>query len=629
MSAPKNLVEMLEQAVEKYGTQLALKDPREDGSFATWTYQGLWHDVQKIGSRLRQLGISQGQKVGLLAESRAWWPICDFGIMSVGACTVPIYPSVPSNQVEHIVGHAEMKGIFVQNTKQLRKLLEIDEDGLPNLEFVVTIEEEPEAGILKEAGKRWQIYLFSSWLKEPAGLDEEQWRSGFRDLTRENLATIVYTSGTTGLPKGAMLTHGNLLSNVEGIAGNVQLSSADRSLSYLPLSHIFERTAGQFFPLSEGACITYSRGFAHILEDFQRTPPTVLTTVPRLLEKTYEQVMRQVHESPQWKQRLFERAMKVATRSRVNGEGASSVELALYNKIVFKPILQALGGQLKLIVVGGAPMPAYAGRFFTAVGFTVVEGYGMTETSPVVSVNLPSQPRLGTAGKVLFNVETKIAEDGELLVRGPSVMPGYFHDENATREAFTEDGWLKTGDIGELSPDGYLTITDRKKNLIVLSTGKKVTPAPIEAEMAKNSYLDQVLLTGQGRKYVSAIVVPNEELVQRWLAKKGIGNLARERWNDSSELKDFLLSEVLNGITNLAKFEQPKRLVIAREPFTVENNQLTPTLKVRAKNVLKDYEAELEQMYLDLAYETPAAPTVVSDRRENSLAGSDSNGLAQ
>lgn len=606
MNTLNNLVEMMESAVAKYQERPALVDPLEDGSFESWTYGELWDDVQRIGGRLRQLGVQQGHRVGLLAESRAWWPICDVGIMSVGGCTVPIYPSVPSNQVEHIVKHAEMVGIFVQNRKQFSKLLEIDPSELSSLHFVVILDEEAEVNLESGDTRNWKVYRYKEWRNEDPVMAEEAWQAGYRSLAPSDLATIVYTSGTTGLPKGAMLTHGNLLANVEGIAGNVQLSSNDRSLSYLPLSHIFERTAGQFFPFSQGVCITYSRGFAKITEDFRRIPPTVLTTVPRLLEKTYEQVMLQVHQAPKWKQRLFERALQVATRARVNGEKVLSFELYLYDKLVFKPILQAFGGRLKLIVVGGAPMPTYAGRFFTAVGFTVIEGYGMTETSPVVSVNLPSKPRLGTAGKVLFNVETKVAEDDELLVRGPSIMLGYFRDEQATRDAFTADGWLKTGDIGELSEDGYLTITDRKKNLIVLSTGKKVTPAPIEAEILKNPYVNQVLLTGQGRRYVSAIIVPNEELVRQWLTQKWEGDISREKWNEIAELKDFLLSEILAGVHGLARFEQPKRVLIAREPFTVENNQLTPTLKVRANIVHKSYEKELDEMYLGFAYESSA-----------------------
>jgi len=605
MKQPNNLVELLEQSVLQHADRPALVDPLGEGRFETWTYAELWRDLHRVGAKLRELGVTQGERVGLLAENRAWWPITDLAIMSVGACTVPIYPSVPSSQAEYIVKQAEMSGVFVQNLKQLRKILEIKANELSHLRFVVLLEEEPEEEGLATARQRWQVESFAQWRNQEAVLGESVWKAGFVKLMRPDLATIVYTSGTTGLPKGAMLTHGNLLANVEGIRKNVRLLETDRSLSYLPLSHIFERTAGQFSLLDAGACIIYSRGFAKISEDFRVTPPSVLTTVPRLLEKTYEQVMRQIHESPKWKQRLFERAMDVAMRARVRNERVNRLELAFYDRFVFKQISQALGGQLRLIVVGGAPMPGYAGRFFAAVGFTVIEGYGMTETSPVVSVNLPEAPRLGTAGKVLFNVETKIAEDGELLVRGPSVMPGYYYNDRATEEAFTPDGWLKTGDIGELSQDGYLTITDRKKNLIVLSTGKKVTPAPIEADILKNPYIDQVLLIGQGRKYVSAIVVPNDDLVRQWLAQHGKGDLPPDRWNGDAQLTTFLLEQVLTGTHGLAKFEQPKRLLVSREPFTVENNQLTPTLKVRAKNVTNAYEKEIEQMYDDFSYEGP------------------------
>ena len=601
-----NLVEMLEQSVQRFADRPALYDPKADGGYRTWTYAQLWKDVHKIAAHLQQVGVKAGDKVGLIAETRAFWPMADFAIMSLGACTVPVYPSLPANQVAHIVHHAEMRGIFVQNGSQLKKLLDIPREDIPNLDFVVLLEASVDDALKTAARDRFEVYELVGWLEQAAPLSEQEWKQTWQRVSREDLATIVYTSGTTGLPKGVMLSHGNLLANVEGIRRVIKPQPGDRTLSYLPLSHIFERTAGQFIPLDGGASIVYSRGFSKIQADFLAMPPTLFTTVPRLLEKVYEQVGKTVAAGPAWKRNLFKNALASGMKIRVEKQGKRGLGFALYDRLVFKTIRDALGGRVRMVIVGGAPMPKYAGEFFTAAGLTVVEGYGMTETSPVVAVNSADAPVLGTVGKVLFNVEAAIAkEDGELLVRGESITRGYYRNDEATKEAFTEDGWFKTGDVAEFTPDGYLRITDRKKNLIVLSTGKKVTPAPIEAEILKNPYIDQVLLLGQGYKFVSALVVPNEDLIGQWLRSRGKGGLSFEQWADEPSLKAFLLEQMTATVQGFAKFEQPKKLIVAREPFTVENNMLTPTLKVRARNVLEAYEKEVEQLYTQDDYEAP------------------------
>ncbi|MCL6598306.1 MAG: long-chain fatty acid--CoA ligase [Alicyclobacillus macrosporangiidus] len=603
MQEARNLLEMLYTSVERYGARTALWDPLEDGSYATWTYEQLWRDIHRVASRLAECGVGRGDFVGLIATTRAWWPIADFAIMSLGAHTVPVYPSVPSNQVQFILAHAGVRAVFVENAEQLEKVV-AEQAHLPALEFVVVLDEVAD-GPLERARALWPVYQLRDWLRGRAGLTDTEWEARWRALPPEHVATIVYTSGTTGFPKGVQLTHGNLVANVEGIRHVVRLRPEDRSLSYLPLSHIFERTAGQFVPLQAGASIAYSRGMKYITEEFVRMPPTVFTTVPRLLEKVYEAVQARIQAARGVRRRMMERALALGTAARVEGRPVPAWELALYDRLVLRKVRQALGGRIRAVIVGGAPMPLYVGRFFTAIGVPVAEGYGMTETSPVVSANFPEQPRLGTAGKVLPNLEVRIAEDGEVLVRGPSVTPGYLHNEEATREAIDADGWLHTGDIGELSEDGYLRITDRKKNLLVLSTGKKVTPAPIEGAIVQNPYIDQALLIGAGYKYVSVIVVPNEEAVGRWLAERG-RHLPRAQWSDDAGLADFLLAQVTQATAGFARFEQPKKVLVAREPFTLENELLTPTLKIRARNVLALYAKEIEALYSEAKETAPA-----------------------
>ncbi|MBX6352797.1 MAG: long-chain fatty acid--CoA ligase [Thermoflavifilum sp.] len=594
-----NLTELLEASVTRYASRLALRTPSAQG-YDEWTYARLWRDVRQVAGRLHDCGVASGDMVGVLSESRAAWAISDFAVTSLGACVVPVYPSLPAGQIQYIVAHAGMKGMFVQNEAQLAKLLAIPEEQIPSLRFLVLYDDDIHPTTRAEAARRWVLYDFSEWLNAADAWTEEAWLRHVRAVGQEQLATIVYTSGTTGTPKGVMLSHDNLLSNVEGIQQYVKLYPDDVSLSYLPLSHIFERTAGLLIPLAAGSLIVYSRGIADVPEEFRTVAPTTFTTVPRLLEKVHEQVLKRMADAPGWQRSLFQQAVVAGTRARVQGQAVPSWRLRLYDKLVFSKIHEAVGGRMRMVVVGGAPMPRYVGEFFTAAGLTVVEGYGMTETSPVVCVNPPDAVRLGTAGKVLPNVEVKIAEDGEILVRGPSVTRGYYRNEEATREAFTEDGFLRTGDIGELSADGYLKITDRKKNLLILSTGKNVTPAPIEAEILRSPYIDQVLLVGHGYKFVSAIVVPNEPAVREWLIAQGRPGVPRERWRHDEALQAFLLHEVEEAVKSFARFEQPKKIIIA-EPFTVENGMLTPTLKVRARQVLDAYREDIEALYTSAA----------------------------
>ncbi|KPV43344.1 AMP-dependent synthetase/ligase [Alicyclobacillus ferrooxydans] len=597
----RNLVAMLETTVEQFGDKVALMNPNQSGEYDTWTYQRMWLDIQSISLHLKDLGVESGDRIGLLAEGRAWWPLCDFGILSRGACTVPIYPSIPPQQIEHIVRDSGMKGLFLQNIAQLQKLLQIPREEIPLLRFVVlldTSDTDLNQDTISAAKELYDFYRFPTWTAALTRKQNAAWCEGWSNIEEEHLATIVYTSGTTGLPKGVMLTHGNLLANVRGIRQVFEIRSTDRALSYLPLSHIFERTAGQFVILSAGGTIAYARGFSQITEDFLRMPPTLFTTVPRLLEKVQEIAYKKVDSGPAWRRRLFENAVELGMKVRVSKEAAPSFKLGMYDKLVFSQIQGALGGRLRAVISGGAPLPKYVGEFFTAAGISVCEGYGMTETSPVVCVNPPGAVHLGTAGKILPNVDVRTDEEGEVQVRGPSISSGYFNNESATKDLFTDDGWLHTGDIGEVTSDGYLRITDRKKNLIVLSTGKKVTPAPIEGDILKSRFIDQALMVGQAYKFVSLIVVPNEQEISSWYKSHGKELPAKGQWRSDPELNELLMNEVRRQTEGYAEFERPKKLLILSDPFTVENGFLTPTLKIKARAVLDRYESEIEAMYL-------------------------------
>ncbi len=588
---------MLECSVQSFHARPAVWDPLPNGAYTPITYSQLWERIRRVAGQLAAAGVTAKDHVGLLAPSRSWWPIVDFGILSLGAVTVPIYPSLPSNQMAFIIAHSDMCGLVVWDMKQLEKILAIPASAIPRLRFLVLLDDARDAALLDQAAERFEIHFYSEWIEQDAPLPEAAWRTGWQKLTREDMATIVFTSGTTGDPKGVILTHGNILANIEGIRKVIRIDETDQSLSYLPLSHVLERTAGQFVPLSVGASIAYARDFQQILADFQRMPPTVFVTVPRLLEKVLEGAEAKAREMGHAGERMFRWAVDLGARVRVEKTKSAGALLSIADKLVFQKIHQLFGGRLKRIIVGGAPLPKHVGQFFSAAGIPVVEGYGMTETSPVIAVNRPESPVLGTVGPVLGNVEARIAEDGEIQVKGPSITPGYYKNEAATRELFTSDGWLCTGDIGCFTETGELRITDRKKNVIVLSTGKNVTPAPIEGDILKRSVIDQVVLVGHGRKFVSAVVVPNEAVVAEWYRKRGRQVPPRASWARDAELAAFLLAEVQVAVKDYAAFEQPKKIVVAAEPFTVDNGLLTPTLKARAKAVAAAYAEQIDALY--------------------------------
>lgn len=591
------------QKVKEGSDRLALADPPVVGS-ATFSYADMWRCSCAVAQGLIQQGIEKADRVGLLSVGRSWWSICDFAIMTTGAWTVPVYPSLPANQIGFIIRHAKMVGMFVENRKQLDKLLIAHEEEPLPLRFVVLIESisETDRDALETP---WALFSYDDWRAGQA--DGREIERRMNEMSQNDTATIVYTSGTTGVPKGVTLTHGNILANIAGIRERLVIHAKDVHLSYLPLSHIFERTCGQFIQLLAGASIHFAENTDTIVRDFARIQPTTFSTVPRLLEKVQERVETQMRERGGLQASLFRRAMSIGMKTRVERHQAPGVPLKLYDQLVFRKIRRVMGGRLRMIVSGGAPLAPHVGRFFMAIGQPVIEGYGMTETSPVVAFNSPDAPRVGTVGKRLMNVQVKLAPDGELLVSGPSVTPGYFMNEEATCDVFTEDGWLKTGDIAEVSADGFINITDRKKHLLILSTGKKVTPAPIESDILRSSYIDQVCLVGNGQKFVSVIVVPNEDAMRQFERQNEAIALASD-WR-----RELLGAEVMRYTAAYAKFEQPKAVIIAT-PFTVENDLMTPTLKVKANQVCAMYADEIGHVY-----GTSEIGSVVSDRTGSSI----------
>jgi long-chain acyl-CoA synthetase len=578
---------VLSRTVGRQGAKPALCSKNPDGGWGEISYEGLYERVRRFAAGLRGLGVSKGDGVAVMSENRPEWIIADLAVQSLGAVTVPVYPTLEAVQVSHIMEDSGARVAVVENAALLRRV-QSGRDGSPKPVSVVMIE----AGYSGETS-------FDQVEREGAASPFAGWEEGWRALGHEDVATIIYTSGTTGLPKGVVLTQGNLLSNLEGIFGALPVEADDVMLSLLPLSHVFERTSGHYLGLAAGCTIYYAESIEKVPDNLREVRPTLCISVPRLYEKMHDTVMRSASEGGAVKKRLFADAVASGKRAyeieRAGGTvgGTLKLKLALYDRLVFAKLREAVGGRLKYFVSGGAKLNPEIGKLFYAAGVRIVEGYGLTETSPVISCNRLESLRFGTVGQPLHNLEVKISDSGEVLVKGPSVMRRYLGNEKATAEAFTEDGFYRTGDVGELDESGYLKITDRAKNLIVLSTGKNVAPQLVETALAAAPHISQTVLIGDGRKYVSALVVPDYDAVRRTLDTREENY---ELAGDDS-VRGLIQDDIEAAVSEFAAYERPKRFALLPREMSQEEGELTPTLKVKMKTVQERYEDLIEELY--------------------------------
>jgi long-chain acyl-CoA synthetase len=526
-----------------------------------------------------------------MSTNRPEWPISDLAIQSLGAINVPIYPTLEASQVAHIVEDSEAHVVIVENDKMLQRVRQAWESA-ESLRHVVTIEDGLEDGE--------NVQSFESVEETGVSNPIPRWEQGWRSLDRDDVATIMYTSGTTGPPKGAVLTHGNILANVEGVIDALPLRTDDVFLSLLPLSHVFERTGGQYTALALGASTYYAESIDKVPENLREVRPTVVPSVPRLYEKMYDRVTSQVAEGSALRRKLFETAIADGKRRyEIEKSGGTvgrglALRLKLYDRIVFKKLRDVVGGRLRFFVAGGAKLNAEVGKFFYAAGVRIVEGYGLTETSPVISCNRIGSLRFGTVGRPLSNLDVRISDEaGEIEVRGPSVMRGYLNNEEANAEAFTEDGFFKTGDVGEFDDEGCLKITDRAKNLIVLSTGKNVAPQQIETNLVARPHISQSILLGDGRKYVSALVVPDYEAVRKKLGT----DANNEELSEDERVRDLVEEDIEVATKDFASYERPKKFALLSRELSEEEGELTPTLKVKMPVVREHYGEAIESLY--------------------------------
>ncbi len=587
--------------VSKSGAKVALTF-KKDGTWCPITYREFGDRAERVTAALIGAGVVKGDRVALLSENRPEWVMADQGILAAGAVNVPIYPTLTAAQMGYILNDCGAKVLIVSTNAQLAKLAEV-KDELPQLTHVVLLEGAP-AHQLQQELLDWDAFQKKGDELLAATANERKARKD--QLTGNDMASIIYTSGTTGNPKGAVLTHGNLASNSQTVIPLIDITASDSCLSFLPLSHVFERVVYYVF-ITVGATINFAENIDKVPQNLSEVRPTFLTSVPRLFEKIRARVYEAMEQAGGLKKKLFYWAIGVAREAATETEKVGSVPpiLALQHmvadKLVFSKIRQRTGGNLRYAISGGAPLSRQVGEFFNLIGLTLLEGYGMTETSPIIACNIPAARRLGTVGKPIPGVDVKIAGDGEILCRGPNVMKGYWNKPDATAEAIDPEGWMHTGDIGEFDSDGFLKITDRKKEILVMSNGKNVAPAPIENALITSPYIAQALLIGDNRNFISALLVPNFESLERWARGEGLPTGNPVELAANAKVKQLLRAEVDRTTVDFARFEQIKEFVVLPEELSQEKGHLTPTLKYKRRVIHESFKQQIEGIYASSA----------------------------
>jgi long-chain acyl-CoA synthetase len=572
-------------------------------------YQGITHDelhreVLAFAGFLKSIGIEKGDRVALLSENRPQWVVADMATLMIGAVNVPLYPSLPPNQIAYIIQNSECKAVITSTMLQLNKIRKIRAE-VPTVKAVISINEldTPDDSVTEfETAKKLGEKFNHEHPNAFANLE----------LSEHDLATLVYTSGTTGNPKGVMLTHRNLCENLkscnESMCKTLPIDERDSTLSFLPLCHTYERTAGYYLIFGCGATINYAESIETITMNLAEVRPTIVVTVPRLFERIKSGLFKSVDSSSPAKRKLFYWALNVGyahAKAKRQGRFAPilAAQYALADSLVLSKVKERFGGRLRYFISGGAALPKETGELFEALGIIILEGFGLTETSPVTHVNRAHKVKYGTVGPPIHNVEHKIAPDGEILLRGPNVMKGYWRDEQATKEVIDEDGWFHTGDIGEIDEDNYLKITDRKKHIIVNSGGKNIAPLPIENLIAANPLVEQVVVIGEKRPFLSAIIVPNFDTLKTFADQNGIkyeNNLDLMQKEEIKKLYDDLLRKISR---DLASHEKVRRFLLVAEQFSIDKGEMTPTLKIKRKVVEQKFKDEIEALYKGLVYE--------------------------
>ena len=561
---------------------------KENGEWIKYSIQQYRETVDLISSGLLALGVKPGVKIGQISQNRIEWNLVDMGILQIGAVHVPIYPTISESDYKYILSHAEVEYLFISGMDILRKIQHI----LPEIQTL--------KGIFsyKPIPDYKQLTDLTALGKEK--MDSEQLHRVKASIKPEDMATLIYTSGTTGNPKGVMLSHVNFVSNFIGVSDIPPYGEDHKTVSYLPLCHVYERMMNYMYHF-KGISIYYAENMGTITDNFKEVHPNMITTVPRLLEKIYDKLISSGHKLKGIKKGIYFWALHLALRFELEGQNGWYYEFKrkLYDKLVYVKWREALGGKLDIIVSGGAALQPRLARLFWAAGIQVMEGYGLTETSPVIAVSnfKKNGIRFGTVGPVLKGVEVKIAEDGEILSRGPNTMMGYYKEPEMTREAIDGDGWFHTGDIGEITPQGQLRITGRKKELFKTSFGKYVSPQLIEEKFKESLFIDQILVVGENQKFAGALIVPDFNFLKAWCEIKEIPYTTNTEMIRLPRIQKRIKQEVDKFNQFFGETEKVKKHVLLDTEWSFETGEITPTMKLKRKAIYQKYESLIKQLF--------------------------------
>ena len=581
----KRLHDIPEHQLARYPKEIAIAT-KEDGEWKGYSTRELIDTAERIALGLMQLGVVPGDKVAIASGNRSEWCLVDQAVLRIGAIGIPVYPTSSAEDYAYVLDHSGTKVIFSANA-DIHAKATAARASCPGLEHLFTFDR-------VDGARHWS---------EVASLANDADRptlQRYKDQVKnEDLATIIYTSGTTGRPKGVMLTHGNILSNVIASMTRFPVDSQARSISFLPLSHIYERML-MYLYMYAGVSIHFQETLDDLGDRIREVEPDVFTAVPRLLEKIYDKIVAKGDELTGIKRKLFFWALDLGHRYEVHGRTPwYNLQLGIARKLIFSKWQAALGGRTRIVASGSAALQPRLARVFNAAGVPVMEGYGLTESSPVIAVNDMRNDglRFGTVGRPIPGVQVRIAEDGEILAKGPNIMTGYYKNKEMTRTTLDEDGWLHTGDIGEVTSEGFLRITDRKKEIFKTSGGKYVAPQVMENKLKASRFIEQVMVVGENRKFPAALVVPEFVFLKEWCARKSIPFESREQVIADQRIMDRIFKEVQAANEGLGQWEQVKKIALLPKEFAIDTGELTPTLKLRRKPIMEKYAAVVESLY--------------------------------
>ena len=568
------------------------------GAWVPVTHRQALERVQAISLGLRELGIKAGDKVAIVSENRPEWALSDYACLTARATDVPIYPTLTAKQTEYILRDSESVAAFVSTAAQLDKVLE-SKGNLPGLKYVIVFDS-PAVAQRRSEGI---ISLEAVEAKGRAAASKHpHWKGEALEAEPDDLATLIYTSGTTGDPKGVMLSHYNIWSNVQAVLQMIPIGGGDECLSMLPLSHSYERMV-DYTLFQAGVIINYAESFDTVAANLGEVKPTVVLSVPRLYEKVYARVLENALSGSAIKRTIFFWAKRAGEQwatlslAGLSIPGGLMLKQKIADRLVFSKLRARTGGKIRFFVSGAAPLSADIAKFFYSAGLPVIEGYGLTESSPVLTLNPLDRIKLGTVGRAIPGIQLKIAQDGEILARGPNIMKGYYKLPKETAETVDADGWLHTGDIGEVDSDGYLKITDRKKELLKTAAGKYIAPQPIELMVKRNKFVANAMMYGDRRKFPLILIVPNFDNLERWAQERGLVYGTHAELLQLPDVQAKVEREVMSMLRDLARFETPKKVVLLQNDFTIESGELTPTLKVKRRVVEQRHKDLIDAAY--------------------------------